>query len=1003
MNPFRRILAPLIGFCTAFVFLVEPAQAQLDETPQSLNAQATNEMRAGNWEAAHKLLQRCTDRFDAVAPKLYGAQFGVTWYRKGYCELKLKMWEDAMKSFETCYKKYSNKGANAQGGGNIYNKKALLYWGQAAQGAEDYGLAIRMYKKFLEERDKTNEADNYPRGAFYIWMSICHFKLEKIADGIEHFETALKNKVQFKTPEAGIVAAFQALVDAVIEKRDEKSLLEFIETNRADIVIEPYDMQPYSPVFLGLAGKAYNAEMESSAFALYQLIPSTEVMLQDAESRLTRLADRVGIQDGTRILRKQNLEDSIAALKSSASSGDPHEVIQLAATAFLHEDHGNIRGAFAAYEQLEIVYAKSKKREKHLYNLTRTASMIGEVLATEKYGSRFLKTFPDSEHVPAVRRLMLTSLFFGGEYYKCIEIAKLMLPKLEDDAPSEQHDICLHVLGGSYYYTGQYKDAQPLLDQHVEQYPESKFELAAMYFQASNYSRLQFWTKSAKLLDDFLAKHSDPGKNLYFPFALYDRANCHYALDEADAALAKLNQIESDFDGAEIMEMAYNLKGNVLQSKGEKPEAEEYYLKSLELAERRENDIVAGEALYYLVAMLGEKPKKKDQPNRMADAVPYSDKFWEKYGDASPYKAQVAVSQVYALGSVGRGEEALNRLRDVIAEMATTPGAVGLEEAIGSYTEVYLESHSPDELKNHFYNFPKIRPENKAARALLRIAVIGVFEDQAQEAAKSGDEEKQIKAEAGIKVLFNDLKSEFDVKDLSNFILVRVGDFIRATNSPREAIPYFDEVLSREDKSYQFPALFGRAAVLSAGSKAEQAKAVEDFKRVLADAQDKSDKDRALYQMIITQKAMGDLEKAKDNARLYLDREKGYSNRRMETSMLLAQIYDDMGGENSENAIATYVNVTNSYKGAIRISAPATKRAMELWWERDLSQTDERPSDRQGAYNWGRAYIDSTRPILDKVTSEELELWKEVEALVEEYVADPNVKSKEQMLEEADS
>ena len=993
MNPFRRILSPLLGTLLAVTFVAAPAQAQLDDTPQSLNAQATNEMQAGNWEAAHKLLVKCTDRFEAVALQLYGPQFGVTWYRKGYCELKLKMWDEAMKSFEICYKKYANK--NVEGGGNVYNKKALLYWGQAAQGAEDWALAIRMYKKFLEERDKTKEADSYPRGAFYIWMSICHFKLENIPEGIQHFETALKNKVAFATPEAGIVAAFQALVDAVIEKRDEKALLAFIDQNRADIVIEPYDMQPYSPLFLGLAGKAYNADMERSAFALYQLIPPTQVMLEDAESRLARLGGRIGIKDGARVIRGQNLKDSIEILEKNISSGDPHEVIQLSATAFLHEKYGNIRGAFAAYEQLELVYTKSKKREKHLYNLTRTASMIGEILSTEKYGSLFLKIFPDSEHVPAVRRMMLTSLFYGGEYAKCIEIAKVMLPKLESSAPSKEHDICLHVLGGSYYYTGDYKEAQPRLDRHVEEYPESSFELAALYFQASNYSRLQFWTKSAKLLDAFLAKHPDASKNIYLPFALYDRANCHYALDEPDAALAKLNRVESEFENAEIMDMAFNLKGNVLQSQGSKAEAEEYYLKALALAERRENDIVAGEALYYLVAMLGEKPKKKDDPNRMDEAVPYSDKFWEQYGDSSPYKAQVAVAQVYALGAAGRGEEALNRLRDVIAEMAMRPGAAGLEEAIGSYTEVYLESHTPDELKNHYYNFPKIQPSNKAARALLRIAVIGVFEDQIKEAAD--DEQKKIKAEAGIKVLFTDLKNEFDLKDLSNFILVRVGDFIRATNSPAEAIPYYGEVLSRDDKSYSFPALFGRAAVLAVGSKSDQAKAIEDFKRVLADAQDRDDKDRALYQMIVTQMAMGDYEAAKENARLYLDREKGYATHKMDVAMVLAQAYDELGMVN--DALASYVGVWNTYKGALRVSVPALIRYMELLWQRN--QTGDKVSDRQGAYNAGRSFIDLTRGILDKATPEEVEKWKELEQLVGEYVADPNVKSKEKLAEEA--
>jgi hypothetical protein len=113
--------------------------------------------------------------------------------------------------------------------------------------------------------------------------------------------------------------------------------------------------------------------------------------------------------------------------------------------------------------------------------------------------------------------------------------------------------------------------------------------------------------------------------------------------------------------------------------------------------------------------------------------------------------------------------------------------------------------------------------------------------------------------------------------------------------------------------------------------------------------------------------------------------------------MLLAQAYDQMGMVN--DALASYVGVWNTYKGALRVSVPALKRYMELLWERN--QQGEKVSDRQGAYNAGRSFIDLTRGILDKATPEEVEEWKEIEELVAEYVASPNVKSKEELAEEA--
>ena len=989
MHLIQRSIAPIIGVLLTATSLIMPARAQL-ETPQGMNAAATTAMEAGKWEEALKVLTTCVERFDGRALQLYGPQFGVTWYRKGVCEMRLKQWDAAIESFKVCYEKYPS---DAQGVGNPFHKRALLRWGEASQGAEDWEAALKMYEKFLKERNK--DTDKFDPGAMYINLAICNLKLNKIDEGSKHLATALKNKESYGTSDSGIVSAFQALVSAVIEKRDEKALTSFLDTNRADILIEPYEMAPYAPVFLKLGAEAFQSEMKTVAFELYQLVPSTQVMLEDAEARLARLGDRAGIRDGSRVIRRKELSDTISRLKKSLDSNDPNEVVQWAATAFLHESTGNVRGAYACYQQIEDYFPRSKRRETNLYNLVRTASMTGHVTETEKYGKSFLDVYPDSDHVKDVQRLMLSSLFYDGKYEECIKIATDLLPTLEEK--TAEHDICLYVLGGSFYYTAQFAEAQERLDQHVEMYPESQFVIPARYFQASNKSRLQFWAASAEMLDKFLSDYPDPSENIYIPFALFDRANCHYALDELDAALDKLARLQTEFPNADVMEMALNLKGNILQNQGQKQEAEESYLKALELAERRGNDIVASESLSYLVGMLGEKPKQKDAPDRLADAVTFADRFWEKYPD-SPYKAQVAVGQIFAMQSVDRGEEALDRLQGVITTLANTPGAVGMEEAIGSFTEAYLEKHTTDELKDLYYNFPGISISNMAARALLRIALIGVFEEQASD--PKGDDQQKLRANAGIKVLFTDLKNEFDVKDLSNFILVRVGDFIRGTKSPKEAVPYYAEALSRESQDYRFPALFGRAAVLAQGTEAEKKAAIEDFKRVISDSQDRGDKDRAMFQMIETQMALKEYEAAKDNARTYLSKD-GYNGRKPEVAMMLAQAYDGLGMD--EDALSAYNNVVASYMGSIRISAPALKRSMEIAWQRNGST--EGLSDRQAAYNAGRNYIDLTRRIVDtpdtKASSEEIAAWKEVEALTEQYVADPDVKSKEQLDEEA--
>jgi len=997
---FRRVIPTVFTVAALFLGLATTnAPAQQGDDLGLLVTNSLTHMKNGEWPQALQLLTRATERFGKNAKVLFGPKFGVVWYRKGFCELKLKRYADAMKSFEKCYQDFPNKGADVAGGGNLYHKRALLKWGDASLGAEDYAQAIRLYKKFLNERDKTR--DKFPKGAFFINMSICYFKTGKIPDGIENLEIAIKNKTTFPTPDAGIVAGFQALVGAVIDKRDEQALIDFVEKNRADIIVEPFEMAPYSPLFMKLAADAIEVGMIRAATTLYQMVPATEVVLDDIKVRIDQIGLRRGVVDGPRRIEAAALKDEVTKIDVLVRAGKETENTALAAMAYIHEtEFENARAAFAAYEQLELFHHRNKKkRESNLYNLVRTSSLIGEVFSTEEYGHSFIKLFPDSKHVPSVRRMMLTSLFYEGEYKKCIEVASSMIDKLSKG--SVEHDICLHVLGGSYYYEGQYEEAQPWLDKHVEEYPKSKFRQAALYFQASNLSRLQYWGKAAKLLDAFFKEFPEPGKNPFFSFALYDRANCHYAENEFDPALEKLDRLESEFPNAEVMDMAFDLKGNVLQTQERYDEAETYYNKALALAERRGNRAVAGEALYYLVAMLGEEKRGKEENPRLKDAVPFADKFWKEYPD-SPYKTQVAVAQMYALDAVGRGDEALDRLRDVIGEMASSGGnTAGLEEAINSYTEFYLKKHSPEELKEHYYNFPKVRASDKAALALLRIAVIGVFEDVLKKAETPA---AKTAANSQIKALFQELRRDFDPKDLTNYILVKLGDYLRTkTSSPRAALPYYNEALGRENvTNYKFQALFGRADVLAGGTKEEMGEALTDLKRVFEDSGEKKPREKALYRIIEIEMKKGDYASAQKDAKLYLEpvekKGMGFRQHSPEVQLILARTYDKKGMIN--DALAMYVKIWSAHMGYLAVSAPAMKRWMELMWDRNAPAANENSkSDRQAAYEAGFVFIEATgrKEFFKQMSAEELDLRAEVKRLVDTYEHTPGIKSMAQV------
>lgn len=999
---------------------------------QDLNTQMTQANQAWKekqYDKCQAIFTRIVTSYAARAPLLYGPKFGVIYYRKGLCELKLadiakrgnkkeeaKKWFDAAaKSFETCYKKYPNGASGMPKTTNTSHKAALQRWAEASMGKQEYKEAIKLYQKFLNERDKGRDKILPTPGGFYINLAICHFLMEKpqIPQGIRHFETALKNKEKMRTQDAGIVAGFLSLSQAVIKEKDEAAMVDFLNKNRADITLSPYQMYEFTPVFLKLAGNALEADMFVAAFNLYALVPGTEEAIQDIKVRLDQLGERRGIVDGQAIIDADRLSKALEKLREKLRSGDPDDVKVLSAMTYLHDQASNQRGVFGSLEQLELYYKKSSKREQNLFNLVRVSSLIGENLTTEHYGSIFLRDFPDSDKVEAVRQLMLSSLFFGGEYKKSLEVAEVLIDKVPK--PSEQHDICLFVLGGSHFYLGNFEKAQPFLEQHVKDYPKSNFIMHSEYFQGSNLTRLQYWDKAAKLLDEFLAKYKDPNKNIYMPNALYDRANCHFSESEYDPAMALLNRLESEFSQSVVIDMAYNMKGNIFESTGNRDEAEKYYNLALETAEKRDNEIVAGEALSYLVGMLGtEKIDKKPNP-RIKDAIPFYDKFIKEYSD-SPYKPQVVVYGMPALRAAGREQEGLDNLQAMITELAGKKRQAFLEEVVNAYSDAFLavKGNTPEKLKEKYYNFPGIDLSDKRTLALLRIALIGVFEEQLKTAAKDKKEDQLLRYEAGIKALFTDLRSQFQPKDLTNFVLIRVGDYLREkTSAPKQSLPYYEELLGRKDKTgMEFKALLGIADVMGASdAPSDNKKALVSLERVHSSANDDpTTQEKALFRMVEINAKLGDWEAVGKTARQYLDEK--HTKKVAEVSFLYAQSFDKRNMVN--DALFQYGMVYSRYTGFIAISAPAVKRVMELMWERNLEvgatvgdgakAITLTKSDRQSAYETiGSKYINSTRRIREtnkNMTDAEKAVWDDVAALVKEFESTGQVKTMEEIKKE---
>lgn len=109
------VVSALGGILAVSMMLAVPARAQEGDDLGGMVTKSLAAMNADKWEEALAILTNAINRFGKVGKpaELFGPQFGVLYYRKGVCEMKLKRWMEAMKSFETCYRDFPNAGGKA--------------------------------------------------------------------------------------------------------------------------------------------------------------------------------------------------------------------------------------------------------------------------------------------------------------------------------------------------------------------------------------------------------------------------------------------------------------------------------------------------------------------------------------------------------------------------------------------------------------------------------------------------------------------------------------------------------------------------------------------------------------------------------------------------------------------------------------------------------------------------------------------------------------------------
>ena len=871
-------------------------------------------MEDSKWAEAAAVLQAVVNDYGSANPfDIYGPAFGLIHYHLGLCQLKLKKFKEAATQFETTYKKFPNKipkdkAEEIPPTRNHYHLMALYQWGRAEQGAEEFEGAIKLYNKFLSERP---ERGTYSVADLYTNFGVCYARLGKIPEATEYLQKVYDAYAKLNLREKYFLQkAFFDLCDQWVEKVKPVEAMAFMDKNDGSLRFSPFDSFKYGfhQRFLKLAQDSAGGEDNLDALALrfFTLTPRTEDAIGELQDRKTFYQNDAA---------KAKVQAEIDKLQATIDEGIAVDIPGLRLMAYIYEKNGSFRGAYAVYDYMSRRFPTAKSVEtvdgkkletlihpELLYNATRCAFSFGDLLSAQHHGMIFLKKYPGHELEPEVQSMLMDQLFRRGDYERCIKIASDILPKLTPGTP--QHDLCMFCLGGSYYYDGSYELADPLLDKHAEKYPESAYVEESSYYHGANKVKLLEWDAAAPILEAWLGKYPDSS---FRPFAILDRATCHFAKDEFDPCLAKLDEIEQRFPNAPVYDRSLNLRGDVLQVKKEWAAAQESYTKGKARAEQEGHFQVAAEALSQLIPVACALEDFKT-------AATYYDEFTANFAE-NYLEPQVVASALEALvdESVNRGQEGLDKMEDMIDRLGRQDNA-DLEKAISKYGDVSVELSGAEATIQKLKDMATKGGQPDAVQGWLLVLRVDIIEKDFESGAKKNAE---------INTAFNELKG-FDKKKLAPYVLARIGDFLRAGGQDAQSVVWFEEILDRpgiDSKDYAYNAL---AKIYFRGADSgRHAKALEYAAKVLSISGNNKLTEESTYERARYYSKKGEWENA-ENAWFEYVSNKAFRSHSPEAWFSLATARDKRG--KIPEALNAYLQNVGKYPQYIEFSIPANAR-----------------------------------------------------------------------------
>ena len=399
----------------------------------------------------------------------------------------------------------------------------------------------------------------------------------------------------------------------------------------------------------------------------------------------------------------------------------------------------------------------------------------------------------------------LEAQFKKGDYDKALASAKQLRSKSKPG--SSDRDLADFVIGASQYYNGDFTAAQATLDAHVSNFPNSRQRESALYYQASNHVRLRQWRVGASLLDNFISSYPE---SLLLEFALFDRATCHDGLGEYSSAISMINRFQREYIYSKIRDRALALKGDAQKEKGDLAGAQASYQAGREAADELKHPDIEARCLANLTTVAAKRGQN-------STAVKYYKAFFKNYAKSS-YATEAALGGLPALKATGDLDSGLKNLERVLQQMPQRTDASVFNRMLTEYSKFYREKNGADELLQQLGNMSSDSKGSARFKEQLIVARLEALETYFPN------------NDAEIRVFYKEIRSRFKPSELSATNVLKIADYIAETK-PADAVPWYQNALSRGSSIHQARATLGLAKAEAMLGKSNEAE--KGFRKVL--------------------------------------------------------------------------------------------------------------------------------------------------------------------------